>query len=69
MARILEQAERAVDSWDTAYTDFYPPPVIADAMVSLQQMASVVAIPWGGYPQAERCRWVEELVTGMGYGV
>ncbi|GAB4821319.1 hypothetical protein N2152v2_008365 [Parachlorella kessleri] len=44
VARILEQAERAADSWATVYTDFQPPPVIADAMMGLQQMAGVIVL-------------------------
>lgn len=57
VARVLEQAERAAESWATVYTDFYPPPVVADAMAALDRMADVAGIPWGGYTQAERCRW------------
>lgn len=56
VARILEQAQRAADSWTVVHSDFYTPPVIADAMAVLQRMAEVAAVPWGGYPQAERCR-------------
>ena len=56
VARILEQAQRAADSWTVVHSDFYTPPVIADAMTVLQRMAEVAAVPWGGYPQAERCR-------------
>lgn len=55
-----------MDSWATVATDFYPPPVIADAMVSLQRMANLTAIPWGGYVQAERCRCaVAECAAGQ----
>lgn len=56
VARIVEQAQRAADSWAVVHSDFYTPPVIADAMAVLQRMADVAAVPWGGYPQAERCR-------------
>lgn len=101
VARIVEQAQRAADSWTIVYSDFHTPPVVADAMmvleasrleagpamltnprypaallaaqcmvlcipcapsnpglahVFLQRMADVAAVPWGGYPQAERCR-------------
>ena len=56
VARIVEQAQRAASSWTVVHSDFYTPPVIADAMAVLQRMADVAAVPWGGYPQAERCR-------------
>lgn len=52
--RILEQAENASAVWAIQWTDFYPPPVILSAMSSLQGMADVKAVAWGGYPQAER---------------
>lgn len=57
VARILEQAERAVDSWTVVHSDFCTPPVAADAQGALARMSDVVAVTWGGYPQAERCRW------------
>lgn len=56
VARILEQTERARDSWEVVHTTFYSPPVVADAMGVLQRLADVAAVPWGGYSQAERCR-------------
>ena len=57
-AKILDKAERAATEWAVEVTDFYPPPVIADATTFLKQLAEVVAVPWGGYPQAERCRCI-----------
>jgi RNA-binding protein YlmH len=56
VAQILEQAERAAVRWEVTYTHFYSPPVVADALAVLEQMADVTAVAWGGYPQAERCR-------------
>jgi hypothetical protein len=56
VARVVEVAERCVDRWETAFTDFLSPPVAADAMSALTGMADLTAIAWGGYPQAERCR-------------
>lgn len=56
VARIIEIAERAADRWEVTWTDFLSPPVVADALSALSQMADVVAVPWGGYAQAERCR-------------
>lgn len=56
IARILEIADRAADRWEVTWTDFLPPPVVADAMAVLAGRADVVCVPWGGYAQAERCR-------------
>ena len=51
VARVLEIAERAAERWETTFTDFLSPPVVADALGALAGMADVTAIPWGGYPQ------------------
>lgn len=37
---ILEQAQRAVDTWTTVWTDFYSPAVVADALPALKQVRS-----------------------------
>ncbi|KAL4430767.1 hypothetical protein ABPG75_006023 [Micractinium tetrahymenae] len=68
VARIVEQAQRAADSWTVVYSDFCTPPVVADAMMVLERMADVAAVPWGGYAQAERCRVAvgrEEALDGL----
>ena len=56
VARILEQAQRAEATWSTVYTDFYTPPVIADAVQALRLVPDVRPSPWGGYAMAERTR-------------
>lgn len=56
VARILEQAERAETTWSTVYTDFYTPPVVADAIQALKLVPDVSPTPWGGYAMAERAR-------------
>ena len=56
VARILEQAERAETTWSTLYTDFYTPPVVADAVQALKLVPDVQTKPWGGYDMAERTR-------------
>ena len=58
IARIVEQAQRAADTWTTFHTDFLSPAAVADALRVLQPMAGVAAVPWGGYTQAERCRLI-----------
>lgn len=56
VARILEQAERAETTWSTVYTDFYTPPVVADAVQALKLVPDILPTPWGGYDMAERKR-------------
>lgn len=58
VARILDQAQRADATWDTITTDFYTPPVIADAVAVIKKMPEIACKAWGGYPQAERTRLV-----------
>ena len=42
----------------SVFADFYTPPVIADAMTVIKQLAGVKALPFGGYSQAERARLI-----------
>ncbi len=55
--RVMEQAERAVDDWRIIVTDFYPPPVVFAIQQIVRQVADAAVVPWGGYAQAERCRY------------
>lgn len=57
VAQILDLAERAATRWEPSFSVFVSPPVVADSMSVLSNVSDVVTIPWGGYPQAERCRW------------
>ncbi|GIL70408.1 hypothetical protein Vretifemale_1174 [Volvox reticuliferus] len=68
VARVLEIAERAAQRWDVVWTDFLPPPIVADSMAALTGRTDVVCLPWGGYAQAERCRLAlgrEELIEPL----
>ena len=56
VARILEQAQRAEATWSTVFTDFFAPPVIADAVQALKLVPDVRPTSWGGYDMAERTR-------------
>ena len=50
------------------YADFYTPPVVSHAILAIQQLAGVKAVPWGGYLQAERQRIIvgqPELVEAI----
>ncbi len=57
VARVVEIAERASERWEVVWTDFLPPPVVADSMAALHGRSDVICVPWGGYAQAERCRY------------
>lgn len=54
--RIVEIAERSLDTWEACHSPFYSPAVVGDAMRVLSRLADVRAIAWGGFLQAERCR-------------
>ncbi len=56
VARILEQSQRAESTWTAVFTDFYTPPVIADALQALKLVPDVHPEAWGGYEMAERTR-------------
>jgi hypothetical protein len=56
VAAILEQAERAAARWELSVTPgFCSPPLAADALTALAQLADVEAFACGGYAQAEVC--------------
>jgi photosystem II S4 domain protein len=56
LARILDQAEQAIKTWDVVVTDFLSPPDQSEAKALLQRLTDVHSLAWGGYPQAERQR-------------
>lgn len=56
IARILDQAEQALKTWEIVVTDFLSPPVLAEVNQISSQLTEVGFLPWGGYPQAERNR-------------
>ena len=58
VAHVLDLAGRAADRWDVSMTDFLSPAVAADAMSCLHGRSDIVAVLWGGFAQAERCRQV-----------
>ncbi|NJR64146.1 MAG: photosystem II S4 domain protein [Leptolyngbyaceae cyanobacterium CRU_2_3] len=55
-ARVIDQAEQAIKTWETVCTDFLSPPELADVQQMFHRLTDVVILPWGGYPQAERQR-------------
>ncbi|MGG6241932.1 photosystem II S4 domain protein [Nodosilinea sp. AN01ver1] len=56
LARILDQADQAVKTWEIVVTDFLSPPEQVEANEMLQRLSDVHGLAWGGYPQAERQR-------------
>ncbi|MBE9079845.1 photosystem II S4 domain protein [Romeria aff. gracilis LEGE 07310] len=58
LARILDQAEQAIRTWEPVATDFLSPPELAEAQAIFQQLTEIHAEAQGGYPQAEWQRLV-----------
>ena len=56
VARILEQGQRAESTWTAILTDFYTPPVVAEALQALKLVPDIRPEAWGGYGMAERTR-------------
>jgi len=55
-ARVLDQAEQAIKTWEVVCTDFLSPPELADVQQIFARLTEVEILAWGGYPQAERQR-------------
>jgi photosystem II S4 domain protein len=56
VARVIDQADQAVKTWEVVLTDFLSPPELAEIQQVFARLSDVQMIPWGGYPQAERQR-------------
>ncbi|MFE4104860.1 photosystem II S4 domain protein [Almyronema epifaneia] len=56
LARVIDQAEQAIRTWEVVVTDFLSPPELAEAQTIFQRLTDVHLLAWGGYPQAERQR-------------
>ncbi|PSN14267.1 photosystem II S4 domain protein [filamentous cyanobacterium CCT1] len=56
LARVLDQADQAVKTWEIVVTNFLSPPEQVEASAMLQRLTDVHSLAWGGYPQAERQR-------------
>lgn len=56
LARILDQAEQAIRTWEVVVTGFLSPVELAEAQTLFQRLTDVNIAAWGGYPQAERQR-------------
>jgi len=56
VARVIDQAEQAIKTWEVILTDFLSPPELAEIQISFSRLTEVQLVAWGGYPQAERQR-------------
>ncbi len=58
VARVIDQADQAIKTWEIVLTDFLSPPELAETQRVFSRLTEVQMIAWGGYPQAERQRLV-----------
>lgn len=56
VARVIDQAEQAIKTWEVVVTDFLSPPELALIQRVFNRLTEVQLVAWGGYPQAERQR-------------
>ncbi|MBD0267130.1 MAG: photosystem II S4 domain protein [Cyanobacteria bacterium Co-bin8] len=56
LARILDQTEQAIRTWEVVVTGFLSPPELMEAQDLFRRLTEVHTAAWGGYPQAERQR-------------
>ncbi|BAY12323.1 photosystem II S4 domain protein [Calothrix sp. NIES-2098] len=56
VARVIDQAEQAIKTWEVVLTDFLSPPELAEIQRAFSRLTEVQLVAWGGYPQAERQR-------------
>ena len=56
LARVIDQAEQAIKTWEVVTTDFLSPPVVAEVQRVLGNLTEIKILDWGGYAQAERQR-------------
>jgi photosystem II S4 domain protein len=55
-ARVIDQADRAIKTWDVEFTDFLSPPELVSVQQMFRRLDEVQLLAWGGYAQAERQR-------------
>jgi len=56
IARVIDQADQAIKTWEVVCSDFLSPPEWAEVQQTFARLSDVQLIAWGGYPQAERQR-------------
>ncbi len=56
IARVIDQAELAIRTWEVTLTNFLSPPELIESKQIFSRLTEVQLIAGGGYPQAERQR-------------
>jgi len=56
IARVIDQADQAIKTWEVVLTAFLSPPEVVEAIRVFSRLTEVQLVAWGGYPQAERQR-------------
>ena len=56
VARVIDQADQAIKTWEVVLTDFFSPPELAEIQRVFSRLTEVQLVASGGYPQAERQR-------------
>jgi photosystem II S4 domain protein len=56
LARVIDQAEQALKTWEVVLTDFLSPPEWFEVQDRLGRLTEIQVLAIGGYPQAERQR-------------
>ncbi|MDX2229260.1 MAG: photosystem II S4 domain protein [Leptolyngbyaceae cyanobacterium bins.349] len=56
VARVIDQADQAIKIWEVVFSDFLPPPELAEVQSAFTRLSDVHLVAWGGYSQAERQR-------------
>jgi photosystem II S4 domain protein len=56
VARVIDQAEQAIRTWEVTLTDFLSPPELAESQKIFSRLTEVQVMAGGGYLQAERQR-------------
>jgi photosystem II S4 domain protein len=55
-ARVVDQADQAIKTWEVVPTDFLSPPEYMEIQQAFSRLTEVHLVAVGGYPQAERQR-------------
>jgi photosystem II S4 domain protein len=55
-ARVIDQAEQAIKTWEVMVTDFLSPLELAEIQQRFGRLTEIQMVAFGGYPQAERQR-------------
>jgi len=55
-ARVIDQAEQAIKTWEVMVTDFLSPLELAEIQQRFGRLTEIQMVACGGYPQAERQR-------------